>query len=533
MEYPVFSFRTRAELLKQLCASNGTGAQSADGMRNVFDAIIIGGGIVGAGLARELAIRGVKTLLVEKSDFSSGTSSRSSKLIHGGLRYLEMFDFHLVFEALAERHWLLKTHPHLVTPLEFNLPIYAKGSRPPGARNTGLVGMGLWVYDALSLFRTPFFHGRHSAAEVQSLFPKIRGQGLKGSYYYADAMMLDDELVLETVLDARRRGAVPLNYVKALDVSEKGADGLYSVSCLDTLDKNGASFVAKAGEVIVCVGPWTEAFGSKHVARASERKLRPSKGVHLIVPWSKFPIERCLVMSHSDGRIIFAIPRKDLGRGAEHVIIGTTDSPERGDLDNVHASKADVDYLLRVMGEYFPEASLKHSDIVMTYAGVRPLLDSGAESEATTSREHEIWRNEAGIVFMAGGKYTTFRKISQEIADFAFPRIRASKFEAKSKELLSEPFDYQKRFEGRKLWGRYTDEWVRWKLEHHAPCTLEDLAFRRLPIWMAGHAVVEEALDLLIEIARPHFDWSEEDVARERAATLAALDRNMQWRAQG
>ncbi|MBI3542837.1 MAG: glycerol-3-phosphate dehydrogenase/oxidase [Deltaproteobacteria bacterium] len=519
MNYPVFSHETRRQAIDKL---------RAEAKPAIFDAVVVGGGIVGAGLARELAIRGLKALVVEKGDYASGTSSRSSKLIHGGLRYLEMFDFHLVFESLAERHWLLSTHPHLVQPLEFNLPIYARGDAPPGARSTGALGIGLWLYDALSLFRTPFFHGKHSAGDCARLFPKIRSQGLKGSYYYADAMMLDDEVVLETILDAVRRGATALNYVRAEKVAEKGSDGLYDVTLTDTLDDQAKPVAVKAREVIACVGPWTEAFGSR-VARGSARKLKPSKGVHLIVPWSRLPLERCLVMYHPDGRIIFAIPRKDLGAGAEQVIIGTTDSAEHGDLDRIQANRADIDYLLHVLEQYFPDAKLTEKDITMTYAGVRPLLDTGAKSEAKTSREHEIWRNDAGIVFMAGGKYTTFRKISQEIADFAFPKTSKHAHDDESKSVLSEPADYAARLEGQPIWGRFTDQWVKWKLAHHAPCTLEDLMFRRMPIWMGGRKAFEQALGPVGELARAHFKWSAEELARQKAQALRSLEERLRF----
>lgn len=523
MDYPVLNHHTRADELRKLATKEAT-----------FDAVIIGGGIVGAGLARELSIRGKKCLLVEKSDFASGTSSRSSKLIHGGLRYLEMLDFGLVFEALAERHWLLQSHPHLVSPLEFNLPIYSKNDRPPGARSSAALGLGLWLYDGLSLFRTPFFHGRRKPQELKGLFPKIREQGLKGSYFYADAMMLDDEVVLETIVDSVRRGCVALNYVEALGVSARRADELFEVRLKDALPvvqtRPGSAPLlcgVKAKEVIVCVGPWTERFGA-HVIEGPARKLKPSKGVHLIVPWQRFPIERCLVMYAPDGRIIFAIPRKDLGAGAEMVIIGTTDSPAAHEnLDTIHANRSDVEYLLKVMKEYFPQAQLAGKDIVMTYAGVRPLLDTGEQSEAKTSREHEIWRNKAGVVFMAGGKYTTFRKISQELADFSFPRSQTSKFEAESKTQLSTPEDYAKRLGGRPVWGRYTDDWIRWKIEHNMACTLEDIVFRRVPMWMAGRAIDDKLLDQVVEIAKPSFNWSEADIIREKAQVRETLSRSV------
>lgn len=519
MQYPELSHQTRSETIEKLSSSTG-----------IYDAVIVGGGIVGAGLARELAIRGIKCLLVEKNDFASGTSSRSSKLIHGGLRYLEMFDFHLVFESLAERHWLLTTHPHLVQPLEFNLPLYARDNAPAGARGGMLLGVGLWLYDALSLFRTPFFHGRHSVKELKEIFPPIRKEGLKGGYYYADAMMLDDEVVLETILDAHRRGATPLNYVEATSVSGRGADGLYDVRLKDSLPgtkEAPALFGVKAREVIVCVGPWTEKFGAR-VIDGSARKLKPSKGVHLIVPWERLPIERCLVMYAPDGRIVFAIPRKDLGAGAEMVIIGTTDSPARTeDLDTLHANRSDVDYLLDVLKAYFPDANVTGDDVVMTYAGVRPLIDSGEASEAKTSREHEIWRNDAGVVFMAGGKYTTFRKISQEIADFVFKQSRTR--EAESKQPLSNPNDYVKRLSGHKVWGRFTDNWIKWKLEHHMPCTLEDIVFRRMPMWMAGRQIDEAVLDQVVAIAAPYFGWSQEQIVEEKARVYRALHLGQSW----
>jgi glycerol-3-phosphate dehydrogenase len=519
MLYPEFSHRTRAEAVARL---------KKNPKPEEYDALVVGGGIVGAGLARELAIRGVSCLLAEKGDFASGTSSRSSKLIHGGLRYLEMFDFHLVFEALAERHWLLKTHPHLVQPLEFNLPIYRSGERPPGARPTGILGAGLWVYDALSLFRTPFFHGKHSKDEFKHLFPGVREKGLKGSYYYADAMMLDDEVVLETVLDARRRGAEVLNYLKVNDISTRSKDGFYEAVLED--ERGGGTARVRAREVIVCVGPWTEAFGN-HVPGGAAKRLKPSKGVHLIFPWKRLPIEKCLVMYAGDGRIVFAIPRKDLGTGAELVIVGTTDSAEHGDLDTIHANRADVDYLMRVLGEYFPEARLTESDIAMTYAGVRPLLDTGEESEAKTSREHEIWKNESGVVFMAGGKYTTFRKISQELADFSFPATRAHgrAQNHESKALLSRPEDYESRMAGKPLWGRFTDEWLRWKIEHHAPCTLEDIVFRRFPLWMAGRGLTDELLDRVASVAAPAFGWDARAIVDEKARVREGLARGLAW----
>lgn len=536
LSYPPFSAKTRQQTLDEIEKEN-----------TVVDAVIIGGGIVGASLARELQIRGFQSLLVEKADFAGGTSSKSSKLIHGGLRYLEMMDFRLVFESLSERHWLLKTHPHLVQPLEFNMPIYARKEAPPAARNSALLSIGLWLYDVLSLFRTPFFHGRHSRKEVERLFPHVKREGLKGSLYYADAIMLDDELVLETTLDAVRRGARALNYVAAARVSEKGADGLYTVTLEDALPVRGGAcatggmpknagqpvrsethYVVKAREVIVCVGPWTDRLNGLIPGGANQR-MKPSKGVHLILPWKRFPVDRCFVMFAPDGRIIFAIPRKDLGTGAEMVIVGTTDSPaSRESLERIRANEKDVEYLLTVLNTYFGEAKITEDDVIMSFAGVRPLIDSGSSSEAKTSREHAIWRNNSGIVFMAGGKYTTFRKIAQEIAAVAFPGSKAN--ERESRAFLSTPEDYAERLKGEPVWGKFTDGWIRWKIEHHAPATLEDIVFRRLPMWMAGRRLDEPTIDRVIEIAKPYFGWTDQEIRAQKEEVKAEIRAGYSWR---
>ncbi|MEW6056875.1 MAG: FAD-dependent oxidoreductase, partial [Bdellovibrionota bacterium] len=284
-------------------------------------------------------------------------------------------------------------------------------------------------------------------------------------------------------------------------------------------------FRVRAKEVIVCVGPWTERFGD-HVIDGPNRKLKPSKGVHLILPWEKLPIERCLVMYAGDGRIIFAIPRKDLGQGAEKVIIGTTDSAAaHEDLENLHAHRSDVAYLFKVLQAYFPERKLSPRDVVMTYAGVRPLLDSGEHSEAKTSREHEVWKNSAGVVFMAGGKYTTFRKISQEIADFAFPNSKTD--EPESKAVLSEPADYEKRLSGKPVWGRFTEEWIKWKITHHCACTLEDVVFRRVPLWMEGKSLSNDLLEEVALICASEFGWSNDERLFQLGSAKEALGKNL------
>ncbi len=501
---PEYSSRTRKARIEELQAAHTSGKPAQ------FDAVIVGGGIVGAGLARELTLRGKSVMLAEQNDFASGTSSKSSKLIHGGLRYLEMMDFGLVFESLSERHWLLKSQPHLVKPLAFNLPLYDKKNAPPGMRPSWMLSLGLWLYDGLSLFRSPFFHGRHTPEQSQKIFPGLKSEGLKNTLYYADAMMLDDEMVLECISDSIKRGTTALNYLKVQNVSTRGSNGLYSIQVSDNRSKNsGDIFNVTAREVIVCVGPWTEKFG-KFVPEGAGRKLKPSRGTHIIVDYQKLPIKECLVMYSGDGRIVFAIPRLDLGAGAEKVIIGTTDAHEDRDPANVHATKEDVTYILKVLAGYFPKLNITAADILTSYAGVRPLIDEGSHQvEAKTSREHEIWRNPAGIVFMAGGKYTTFRRISQEIADFAFPNSMAKESD---KNPLSDPQEYAARFTGEKLWGRYTEGFLRWKIRHQSPCTLTDIVYRRLPLWMQGSSMPKTVIDRVSVIAQEELGLTSDEI---------------------
>ncbi len=523
--------KSRARGLQRLGAGQGP----------LYDAVIIGGGIVGAGVARELALRGLKIVLFEKGDFASATSSKSSKLIHGGLRYLEMYDFGLVFEALAERHWLIKTHPHLVLPLEFVLPLYEREDSPsPAARPGWMLQMGLWLYDGLALFRTPFFHKKLTAARMKEKFPGLRMKGLEGGLAYADAMMMDDEMVLECLADAHLHGAESYNYARVEKVAlvpEPRSPREFLITVKENLPPqatahratSGEAFTVRTKEVITCVGPWTDRMGDVFQG-GSGMVMKPSRGIHLLIPWKRFPIDGCLVMFAPDKRIIFVIPRKDFGAGAEMVIVGTTDAPERGDLDEVHAHGAEVQYLLANLASFFPDAKLTEKDIVSTYAGVRPLLDEGASNEAKTSREHEIWHNSDGVVFVAGGKYTTFRPMSAEIADFAFPGTKAGD----SKQPLSKAEEYKARGQGGKpLWGRFTEEDVRWALSNQVPLTLEDVVFRRTPLWTQGPGLERRILERVADLCAAALGWDSARRGAEIKATEAKLAMGMQWRARG
>jgi len=369
--------------------------------QDTFDLAIIGGGITGAGVARDAASRGMRVALIEASDFASGTSSRSSKLIHGGIRYLENLEFGLVFEALSERQKLFDMAPHLVHPLRFILPVY-KGGRVPAWK----MGLGMWFYDALSMFEAPELHTFLDQSELSHEFPALRMLKLEGGFAYYDAYMDDDRLVLETLRSARALGAEIANYVKATGaVMEQ--DRITALEC----EEGGRKFQLKARHVISSVGPWTDQLG-RGLFKDWKRILRPSKGVHLTFSRERFPLKDAVVMG-AENRIVFAIPRHEM------VIIGTTDTDYPGDPGEVRTEKEDVAYLLQVIEHYFPGAQITAKDILGAYAGVRPLIDDGAQSESKTSREHAIWNDPRGCTFVAGGKYTTYRNMARQTVDAA------------------------------------------------------------------------------------------------------------------
>jgi glycerol-3-phosphate dehydrogenase len=369
----------------------------------VFDLAIVGGGITGAGVARDAASRGMKVALIEAGDFASGTSSRSSKLIHGGIRYLENLEFHLVFEALSERQKLFDMAPHLVHPLRFILPVYKTGRVPAWK-----MGLGMWAYDALSLFEAPELHTYLNRDELAAEFPALQTRDLDGGFAYYDAYMDDDRLVLETLRSARAFGAEIVNYVKATGAAFK--DGRMSaLRCED--QEGGFQFELQARHFVGSAGPWTDKLGIE-LFKSWKKKLRPSKGVHLTFERSRFPLQDAVVMG-AEQRIVFAIPRHEM------VIVGTTDTDYPGDPALVRTEAEDVEYLLGVIHRYFPGANITKEDIVGTYAGVRPLIDDQSESESKTSREHEIWTDPRGCTFVAGGKYTTYRNMAEQTVNEA------------------------------------------------------------------------------------------------------------------
>ncbi len=375
--------------------------------RKHFDLVIIGGGIMGAGIAREAQLRGMNVLLLEKGDFAQGTSSRSSKLIHGGIRYLANLEFDLVFESLQERTNLFDMAPNLVWPARFVLPVYKNSEF-----SMGKMKLGMMLYDLLVGINQLKPHRKLSVTETLDRIPFINADNMEGSFIYSDAYTDDSRLVIETIRSATNHGATCIPYAKVTGatMNKQKIIGL-NVKC------NSSNFMVKGTHFVSAVGPWTDKF-AKNIFGKWNNTLRPSKGVHITLEKQRLPTEDSVVMvDHPNSRIVFCIVRDDM------IIVGTTDTEFDKDPEEVSTSKADVDYLIKMCGQYFPKAKIKKDDIVASYAGVRPLVGDEADSVNKTSRESKIIFDPRNITFIAGGKYTNYRKTSQKVVDTILKKI--------------------------------------------------------------------------------------------------------------
>jgi glycerol-3-phosphate dehydrogenase len=375
-----------------------------------WDLLVIGGGITGAGIARDAALRGLTVALIEKTDYAAGTSSKSSKLVHGGLRYLEHAQFRLVFEGTNERALLMKMAPHLVRPIEFLVPCYKRDK--PGLF---VMDVGLWIYDALSKFSSPKLHRTVRAARVTKLEPTLRGEELEGGILYYDAATDDARLTMENIIDARALGAVCLNHTRALKLL-KDKDRVVGAEVEDAL--TGQKHECHARVVINATGPWCDDIRK---LAGQTKLLATSKGVHLIVDADRLPVRHAVVMKDKR-RVVFAIPWGD------RTVLGTTDTFYEGAPEDVYADASDAKYLLDLANRYFPQQKLTPDDVLATWAGLRPLIKPEGEvaSASDVSREHHI-AVDAGLVTIAGGKLTTYRRMAAEVVEAARPQLAEAK----------------------------------------------------------------------------------------------------------
>jgi len=369
-----------------------------------FDVLVVGGGITGAGIARDAAMRGLRTALVERDDFASGTSSRSSRLVHGGVRYLEHGHLHLVFESSRERRTLLRIAPHLVRPLRFTWPVY-RDARVPLWK----LGAGLFMYDALAVFRNVQGHRLLTPKETWGEEPALSRANLVGGASYYDASTDDARLTLANVIAAEQSGAVALNYAAVVRMIREH-DRIVGAAVRD--DGNESDVAVRARVVVNATGPWTDTVRAMD-GEARANAVRATKGVHIAVPRERLATHAALtLLSPTDGRVMFALP------STATTIVGTTDTPTDEAPDRVRASREDIDYLLAAANFFFPAARLTPADVVAAWAGIRPLVASGFTGDpASASREHRIDRSASGMISVSGGKLTTYRSIAAEVVD--------------------------------------------------------------------------------------------------------------------
>ncbi|MEJ2277887.1 MAG: glycerol-3-phosphate dehydrogenase/oxidase [Candidatus Lokiarchaeota archaeon] len=371
-----------------------------------YDIIVIGGGITGAGVAREAAMRGLRVALLEMQDFASGTSSRSSKLAHGGIRYLANGELRLVREATTERNWLRNHLPHIVRPIPFLFIDWEEGKE-----GKFLIKAATTLYDILSDWFTKFRnfkkHKWFPSEKVFEFEPEIKKNGNNGGAIYYDNNMDDARITLEVLKEARIRNAEILNYCKVMGyIKEDGV--IKGVACKDLEYEN--EFEVKGKLVVNATGIWTDEQVDNYPEDIPEPVIRPTKGVHIQYRRKDVGNEMAtIIRSITDDRAFFVLPRED------HTIIGTTDTDYKGDLTNPFCTREDAEYLIKSVKHYFPNAKLDINNLISTYAGIRPLVMQKGKSESKVSRDHLIFWSKDGLLTITGGKFTTFRKMAEDL----------------------------------------------------------------------------------------------------------------------
>ncbi|MFD0863307.1 glycerol-3-phosphate dehydrogenase/oxidase [Sungkyunkwania multivorans] len=386
-----------------------------------FDLIVIGGGITGAGIALDASSRGMKVALVEKGDYASGTSSRSTKLIHGGLRYLKQFDFWLVKEVGSERAIVHKLAPHLVLPEKMLLPLIENGQY-----GKWLTSIGLKVYDILAQVEGEDKRKMLEKKEAMKLEPLLPKKILKGAGYYAEYRTDDARLTIENIKTGLQYGSVPINYTKVVEFLYDEEEHVSGVIVKDELSDEQYEIHSKY--VISAAGPWVDDLRKVNHSKKGKR-LHLTKGVHLVFPHEKLPVKQSVYFDVPDGRMIFAVPRGKI------TYVGTTDTNYNDDKDDIGVNLADTMYILSAVNNMFPNIDLEMEDIISSWAGLRPLIHEEGKSTSELSRKDEIFVSYTGLISIAGGKLTGYRKMAERVVN----RI-AKKFEEEHKIEFKEVF---------------------------------------------------------------------------------------------
>ena len=392
-----FTYQERAQMKKDLESKP-------------LDLLIIGGGVTGAGILLDAHTRGMRAAVVEMQDFAAGTSSRSTKLVHGGLRYLKQFDIEVVAEVGEERAIVYENGPHITTPLWMMLPIVEHGTY-----GMFMSAIGLFIYDRLAHVKPEERRTMLTAAEALNIEPLINPKGLKGAGYYVEYRTDDARLTLEILKEAVDRGAIALNYTKAEDLLyENGRVRGATVQDLLT----GETYTIHAKKVVNATGPWVDRL--REIDHSKQGKtLHWTKGVHIVIDGTRFPLHNPVYFDVPDGRMIFAIPR------AGKTYVGTTDTNYHEDPQHPLTTKADRDYLIDCINYMFPSVAMTAKDVESFWAGVRPLIHEEGKGPSEISRKDEIFTSKSQLITIAGGKLTGYRKMADKVVTYVGELLEA------------------------------------------------------------------------------------------------------------
>ena len=399
-----------------------------------FDLLVVGGGITGAGVALDAAARGLRVAIVDQNDFASGTSSKSSKLIHGGLRYLQQGDVALVYEALHERQRLLRNAPHLVRTLPFMIPVMTRDG-VVSRKIARALGSALWMYDLTGGWRVGRLHRRLRAKKALAHMPTMRADRLSSAYLYFDAEADDARLTLALVQSAIERGAVAVNYCTVTSLLKKATEGSphrnEQISGATVRTYEGRTVDIRARVVVNATGVWGDAMRRMDIG-GDVTTIRPAKGIHITVPWELVQNDIAVVIPvRGDKRSLFVVPHMPNGDGTyRFTYVGTTDTDYQGSIDDPQCTEGDIDYCLRALNNAVAGSRvITRDDVVGTWAGLRPLVVS-SDGEAATgrtadlSRRHKVMVSDSGMVTITGGKLTTYRKMAEHTVDAALDVMR-------------------------------------------------------------------------------------------------------------
>ncbi len=512
-----------------------------------YDILVIGGGITGAGVALDAVTRGFTVALVEMQDFAAGTSSRSTKLVHGGLRYLKNFELDIVRETGLERAVAYRNAPHLVRPEKMLLPLTENGSY--GKWSTSF---GLWLYDVLAGVKGSDKRKMLNRKQTLEKEPLLRDEEVIGSGYYAEYRTDDARLTIEVLKTATAKGVKGLNYLKVNElIYEKGE--VCGTDCVDVLTNQ--TLTIKADYIVNATGPWVDMFRSQDIS-LNEKRIHLTKGVHIVVSHDKFPIRQSIYFDVGDGRMIFAIPREG------KTYIGTTDTNYRGSKSNPKVTKEDVAYLLKAVDDMFPAISLESADVESSWAGLRPLIHEQGKDPSEISRGDEVFESESGLITIAGGKLTGYRLMAKKVlrlicerkgitrkcrtrrmrltGGFQKPKEVPAYLKDVERKLKEINLDVSKAFYLVHRYGKQTDEILHifkeknfsnlvqaeayFTIQHEAVVHLEDFFARRTSklLFDVGH--VAEEVGLVLPVFEDLLGWSETRCEEEKGEMRERLE---------